>query len=319
MFKRISIIHVFFILSAVLTQSAIAHDASWTTGIAKTINKGLITCGGRSRTSAVGQIESEDGKIWTVPADTVYTSAPKATDLYNECANITTGSITDVDPDTVSVVETGGAEVFTAYLFGDNYFELYINGTLIGVDSVPFTPFNSSVVKFSAERPFTVAVKMVDWEETLGLGVEAGRGASYHPGDGGLVAQIKDVNQNTIAITDGTWRAQTYYIAPITDRRCLVLDGNVRDSTACSTSAFDDPSVTSAAHWKIPEQWAQPDFDDTGWPQATTFTNDTVGVKNKKSYTNFTDIFDAPDADAQFIWSSNLILDNLVLLRKTVE
>jgi hypothetical protein len=34
---------------------------------------------------------------------------------------------------------------------------------------------------------------------------------------------------------------------------------------------------------------------------------------------NFTDIFDDPKADADFIWSSNLILDNLVLLRQTVE
>ena len=61
------------------------------------------------------------------------------------------------------------------------------------------------------------------------------------------------------------------------------------------------------------------DFGDSGWPAAKTFTNDTVGVDNKRSYTNFKDIFDTNGADAEFIWSSNLVLDNLVLLRKTVK
>jgi len=63
----------------------------------------------------------------------------------------------------------------------------------------------------------------------------------------------------------------------------------------------------------------QPDFDDSAWPAAVTYTNDTVGVNNKPAYTNFTDVFDTPDADASFIWSSNLVLDNLVLLRTTIE
>jgi hypothetical protein len=61
------------------------------------------------------------------------------------------------------------------------------------------------------------------------------------------------------------------------------------------------------------------DFDDSSWPAAATYSNDTVGVDNKPGYTNFTDVFDAPDSDAQFIWSSNLVLDNLVLLRKIIE
>jgi len=60
-------------------------------------------------------------------------------------------------------------------------------------------------------------------------------------------------------------------------------------------------------------------FDDAAWPMASTFSNETVGVHNKPGYTNFTEIFDAPDADAAFIWSSNLILDNVILLRKTIE
>ena len=75
----------------------------------------------------------------------------------------------------------------------------------------------------------------------------------------------------------------------------------------------------SAAHWSIPADWMTIDFDDSKWPQAATFTNETVGVANKPAYTNFSDIFDTQGADAEFIWSSNLILDNVVLLRRTFE
>ena len=55
-------------------------------------------------------------------------------------------------------VDAGGEETFAAYIFADNYFELYVNGKLLGVDAIPFTPFNSSVVRFKANRPFTIAV-----------------------------------------------------------------------------------------------------------------------------------------------------------------
>ncbi|MBF4391740.1 hypothetical protein EAY32_28175, partial [Vibrio anguillarum] len=76
-------------------------------------------------------------------------------------------------------------EEITGYIFADNYFELYINGQLVAVDTVPFTPFNSSIVKFKVNKPYTIAVKVIDWEENLGLGTEDNRGKAFHPGDGG--------------------------------------------------------------------------------------------------------------------------------------
>ena len=59
-------------------------------------------------------------------------------------------------------------------------------------------------------------------------------------------------------------------------------------------------------------------FDDSSWPSASTFTNATIGVDNKPAYTNFTGIFDDASDDAEFIWSSNVILDNEVIVRRTV-
>ena len=139
-----------------ITTSAIAEEPSFSKGAATQTNAGLIDCGDRSRISAVGEMKSEDGKVWTVPANTNFATATKATDLYNECGGDKLNSLADLDLSKVPVVDAGGKEVFTAYIFPDNYFELYINGVLIAVDPVPFTPFNASVVRFKADRPFSL-------------------------------------------------------------------------------------------------------------------------------------------------------------------
>ncbi|MEL6521668.1 MAG: hypothetical protein AAFQ66_11935 [Pseudomonadota bacterium] len=305
-----------FVMSA---APSVGQGVSFSTGPANTVNEGLIDCGARTRVSAVGEITSEDGVTRTVPAATHYQTAPHAQDLYNACAGYEPSRLSDIDLDAVETMDAGGDEEFVAYIFADNYFELYVNGTLIAVDSVPFTPFNSSVVRFKAQRPVNLSVMGVDWEENLGLGSEAGRGSAYYPGDAGIVMHVQDASGTTVAITDDTWRAQTFYTSPLANRDCLIADGQLRDSSACSTDAPRDGSSYSAAFWDIPSDWMAPEFDDSAWPSAATFTNDTVGVDNKPGYTNFTDIFDAPNADAIFIWSSNLVLDNLVLLRKTIE
>ena len=74
-----------------------------------------------------------------------------------------------------------------------------------------------------------------------------------------------------------------------------------------------------ALHWKVPMDWYAPTFDDSSWPKATTYTNKVIGVDNKPSYTNFTDIFDDGTNDAEFIWSTNVVLDNEVIVRYTVN
>lgn len=308
------------VLTALAALPALAQDVSFSTGPATTVtHTGLIDCGSRSRISAVGEIVSDDGTTRTVPAATNFLTAPKAADLYNPCGGTEADSLADVDLDQIASIDAGGSEEFTAYIFADNYFELYVNGSLIAVDPVPFTPFNSNVVKFTAERPVSLAVMGVDWEENLALGSESNRGTDYHPGDAGIVMHIQDADGATVAITDSSWRAQTFYTSPLPERDCLVSNGQIRDSSACETTGPADGSAFSAAYWDIPDQWMQTDFDDSGWPAAVAFSNETVGVDNKPSYTNFTELFDTEGADASFIWSSNLVLDNLVLLRSTIE
>lgn len=297
--------------------------ASITQGLATTTAENIYTCE-RGRKTDIGEITSLDGKKWIVPAATNYQNDefPFAPDLHNVCngqtySNAHTALSKLKASDVITVDEEG--ELYTAYIFADNYFELYINGVAAGKDMVPFTQFNSNVVLFRATKPFTIAMKLVDWEEHLGVGCEPNRGKAFHAGDGGVVAVIKDAENKTVAITNESWRAQTFYTAPITDLSCVSEEGASRYSKNCSTDGGKDGTSFYALHWETPADWMKADFDDSIWPNATTYTNKAIGVDNKPAYTNFTDLFDDRTEDAQFIWSTNVVLDNEVLVRYTVK
>lgn len=314
---------ILLLVAPICAMAQYKGTASVTQGAATTITTNLYTCTG-GRIAGVGTIKASDSSVWTVPAAVNFTNSsfPFSSDLNNVCngnnyANVTAALAALNGSDIVTVDADG--EVITAYVFADNYFEMYINGTPVGKDKVPFTQFNSSIVRFKVKRPFTIATHLIDWEENLGLGSELNGGFAYHPGDGGMVAVFKDASNNIIAKTGNDWKVQTFYTAPITDLSCPTESGSSRLSTNCSTANSSDGSKYYALHWTKPANWQATTFDDSSWPNANTYANATVGVDNKSAYTNFTDIFDDANNDAQFIWSSNLILDNEVVVRKTVS
>jgi hypothetical protein len=297
--------------------------ASVSQGPAKVLIENIFECD-RGREAPIGTSTATDGSKWTVPAEVNFTdnSFPFASDLFNPCTKVEYTSaeeaIAALDGTDIIEVDADG-EIVTAYVFADNYFEMYINGTPVGKDNVPFTQFNSNIVRFKVNRPFTIAMKLVDWEENSGLGSEANRGQAFHPGDGGMVAVFKDASGAIIATTNADWKAQTFYTAPLRDLSCANEEGTLRLSETCSTEDSNDGTSYYALHWKTPSNWQSADFDDTTWPNATEFTNNTIGVDNKPSYTNFINIFDDNAVDAQFIWSTNVILDNEVIVRYTVK
>ena len=298
-----------------------AGTASVTQGLATTTTTNLFPAG--QRVAGLGTITATDGSIWTMPAVVNYTNSsfPIAPDLYNPYGTKYTSAAAALaafkSSDIVEIEANG--EFITGYIFADNYFELYINGTPVGKDAIPFTDFNSHIVKFRVKKPFTIAMKLVDWEENLGLGSESSGGSAYHPGDGGMVAVFKDASGKIIATTGSEWKAQTFYTAPIKDLSCPSENGAVRSSADCSTSDANDGAQFYGLHWKVPATWMETNFDDSAWPSATPYTNAVIGVNNKPSYTNFTDTFDDVSNDAEFIWSTNVILDNEVIVRYRVE
>ena len=305
--------------------TATSHDyagtASITQGLANTTTANVYAAG--QRIAGLGSITASDNTVWTVPAAVNYTdtSFPFAPDLYNpDGTQYATAADALAAFDDASIIEIDAdGEVITGYIFADNYFELYVNGTPVGKDAIPFTPFNSHIVKFRVSTPYTIAMLLVDWEENLGLGTENNRGSDYYSGDGGMVAVFQDASGNTVATTGSEWKAQTFYTAPIQDLTCPTENGTTRSTANCSTEAVSDGSGFYGLHWEVPAHWMNEDFDDDAWSAATTYTNETIVVNNKPSYTNFTDIFDDSANDAEFIWSTNVILDNEVIVRYTVE
>lgn len=257
----------------------------------------------------LGKINSRDGKEWIVPAENHFLTANKLADLHNSCNGVVPANLAAANLKNVPVVEIDPAgDLITGYLFADNYFELYINGVLVGVDAVPFTPFNSSVVKFRVSKPYTIALKLVDWEENPGLGSENNNNNKYHPGDGGFIAQFSDGT-----VTDETWKAQAFYIAPIQDLNSVKELPDGTHSTANATITPTCDANCYGIHYPVPENWMASDFPETGWVKATLYT--AAQVTNQAAFKNFET---TAWANARFIWTSNLILDNLVLVRKTV-
>ena len=66
--------------------------------------------------------------------------------------------------------EPGAAATpFTVEVWADNWMAVYVNGELIGEDSVPITTersFNSETFSFTASVPFTLAIEAKDFKET---------------------------------------------------------------------------------------------------------------------------------------------------------
>ena len=244
-----------------------------------------------------GIVVARDGARLQVP--TVPAGGPDPADLYNDCSGTGHNPTHLEDLETV-VMDPDGEEV-TGYLFGDNYYEIYVNGTIVARDPVGFVPFNSGVVRFKAKRPLTYAVKLVDWGTHLGVGMEYDR---WNVGDGGFIARFSDGTE-----TGADWQCRAYYISPLQDRSCV---GPGPDSSACPERppcAERDPASCRALHFPVPEHWASPGFDDSAWHQASTYP--ASAVTNQRAYRDYTDKF----GSAHFIWSHNLDQDNLVLCR----
>jgi hypothetical protein len=293
-----------------------------TQGLAKMVTEDLVPCantrpGMNLRKNPVGEITAQDGTKLTVPVANNFAKGPKLPDLYSECAGVMPRDMSEVDLNRVPIVEIDrDGEVVTGFMVADNYFELYINGRLIGVDATPFTPFNSHVVRFRVKRPYTIAVLGQDWEDKLGLAMEVNQANPWHSGDGGFVAKFSDGTA-----TDSTWKAQSFYIGPLQSPDDVVEYGTIHDTShiggrthplaklpTCQEQCF-------AIHYPIPDGWMNSGFDDSQWPRAFEYLDQDVGIGGVPGYWRFPEAY----MGSRWIWSISLVFDNTVLLRKTVR
>ncbi len=189
---------------------------------------------------------------------------------------------------------------FQAEVWADNWFELYINGKKVGQDSVPITTersFNSEKIKFSATYPLTVGVIAKDFTQNAS-GLEYIGKSNQQIGDGGFGIQIREVvSGKIIGYSTNKWKVFTVNTAPTN-----------------STCEKSNNPLTDCQHKDvaIPKNWSTYSFKDSTWKYATSYTNEAVGVKE-----GYFDI--SWSSKATLIWSSDLKLDNIILLRTVIK
>ena len=173
----------------------------------------------------------------------------------------------------------------TGLVFGDNTFELYVNGRKVASDPIAFKPFNAVKVSFRASYPMTFAFKAADYADpATGLEYDNTR-----VGDGGLIGRFSNG-----LVTGSGWKAKTISHGPTDLPACLA------DPTTCRVVNTPEPSrwTTSSAAAK--------------WPAAKLYT-----VAQVQPHL---DGFAAMNwGKASFIWGDNLVTDNTVLLRTSVK
>ena len=189
---------------------------------------------------------------------------------------------------------------FQAEVWADNWFALYVNGKKVGEDSVPLTTeksFNSEKIKFSATYPLTISVMAKDFTENAS-GLEYIGKPNQQIGDAGIILQIREVaSDRVIAQTGHDWKVLTINKAPL-NPECVKSSNPINDCKSSNT--------------KVPSTWASPSYKDSSWKLATEFSEEAVGVKD--GYFDFT-----WTPSAALIWSSDLKLDNIILLRKVIK
>lgn len=184
-------------------------------------------------------------------------------------------------------------------VWADNWFALYINGEKLGEDSVPITverSFNKESFQIATPEITSIAIEAKDYKET-DSGLEYIGQPNQQIGDGGLIVQITDASGTVVASSDDSWRSFVVQSAPLNPECVTSSDPD----TACSSLELD-----------APEGWYDSEFDDSSWENVSVYSE--ADVRPKDGYSEV-----IWDPSAQFIWSSDLELDNTVLLRKKVS
>ena len=167
-----------------------------------------------------------------------------------------------------------------ANVYADNSFKLWINGELVAVDSISFVPHNVVSVDILPAYPMTIAVMAIDNADPK-TGMEY---ANTNIGDGGFILKFGDGT-----VTSADWKAMRVSWGPV--------GGDTKK-----------PRVESVP---IPEGWTEAGFDDSKWARAKEYSEETVGPKEP--------FFEHDFKGAKFIWSDDVLLDNVVLFRHVVK
>lgn len=171
------------------------------------------------------------------------------------------------------------ADTIKLNVYADNWFMLYVNGRLVAVDSIQFTPHNVVSVDFLPEYPMTIAVLAKDNADPK-TGMEYGTSI----GDAGLCIKFADGT-----VTNASWKAKNFFHGPVNG----------------------DTATPKVIQESLPANWWAIGFDDSTWKNAKEYTVEEVDPKQP--------YFDNDFEGAKFIWTDDIALDNTVIFRAKVE
>ncbi|MBI1304301.1 MAG: hypothetical protein GC172_11030 [Phycisphaera sp.] len=177
------------------------------------------------------------------------------------------------------IVKPAMSDTIKGAMYADNWFAMYVNGRLVAVDSIDFLPHNVVAIDLLPEYPMTIAVLAKDNADPK-TGCEYGNAI----GDGGFILKFADGT-----VTDASWKAKCFFHGPIE-----------RDTA--------NPKVRTE---ELPERWYAVDFDDSKWDNAVEYAEERIQPKEPFYQHDF--------KTAKWIWTSDLDLDNTVVLRKKIE
>jgi len=191
----------------------------------------------------------------------------------------------------------------TAEVWVDNWFEMYVNGEKVIEDSVPITTersFNAETATFSVELPAHIAILAKDFKEN-DTGLEYIGSRRQQMGDGGMIFQVKDADSGELmAVSSQDTHCLVVHRAPV-DTACASESNPVEGQGACASEVQD-----------IPSDWTASDFDDSAWPMAVEHSAQAVGPKEGYDRIDW-------DDSSKLIWSNDLVQDNTLLCRLTIE
>jgi hypothetical protein len=201
----------------------------------------------------------------------------------------------------ITPVNAAGKSItFTAEVWADNWFALYINGKLVGQDSVPITTersFNSERITFKATYPLSIGLVGKDFKEN-DSGLEYIGSNRQQIGDGGVVLQIKEsTSGKIIATTSKKWRVLAIQQAPL-NSDCVTSNEPLRDCKSSEKS--------------VPSNWYKSSYSDSKWTFAREYSESDVGVKDGYREIKW-------DSKAKLIWGEDLKVDNTLLFRYKVS
>jgi hypothetical protein len=223
----------------------------------------------------------------------------------------------------------GTPRTVTGTVYCDNQFTLWVNGEEVATDPVAFTPHQSVRVAFDWDgvSSLTYAIQCEDYASDSGY--EYIKSSRPQLGDGALIADFSDGLDTVTRAED--WRVYTVTFGP--------TDASL--SAGCLPDQLDLCVVENRG---VPENWNQPDFDDSTWQRATSYSVSQAGWGRSPSWSvtrgccTLTSPLDRstigcdrsvtesqclnPRSEfsgsrAEFIWAADLERDNRVLFRHT--